>query len=578
MCGIVGAAASFPMRDFLLKSLSKLQYRGYDSAGVAYFDEVAAIHAYRTVGSVEMLEGMLPSFSSRLAIGHTRWATNGLPSLKNAHPQTSLHGLVTIVHNGIIENEQTLRTFLEKRGYSFRSSTDTELIADFLEVSLSDGNMPEEALSSLFRFLEGSFALAILIKSFPGKLYFAKQSSPLVLGRGECGHLVASDPAALVGYADSFYDLEDGYYGYVSEEEAKLYLDGREIPPSFKERNLGKYEIDLRGYPHFMIKEIEEEPEVLMGLKDAIQAIPEDLVSLVREASSISLIGCGSSFHAALLAARAARRLGKRANAIPGSEFTIDPPPFEDGAIFFLLSQSGETVDILDVLPLLPKGRAIAVTNAPHSRLARESAHHLFLDVGAEVAVAATKTFLGEVALLNGLFLRASGKGGTEGIDETSRSLREVIARKHEIRSTASAIARAGHLYFIGRAEGNEAAMECALKVKEVACFRCESFPSGELKHGPIALIEKGTPLVAFSTGRGEAMVRLNAREAEARGASVLFLGSRKEDDFPIDPLPGVLEALPLVCYGQLLSYFLALELGKPCDRPRNLAKSVTVR
>ena len=439
MCGIVGAAASFPMRDFLLKSLSKLQYRGYDSAGVAYFGEDGSIKTKRTVGSVEMLEGMLPPFSSRLAIGHTRWATNGLPSLKNAHPQTSLHGLVTLVHNGIIENEQALRTFLEKHGYSFRSSTDTELIADFIEAALSSGKSPEEALSSLFRFLQGSFALAILIASSPGKLYFAKQSSPLVLGRGECGHLVASDPAALVGRADSFYDLEDGYYGYVSEDEAKLYVDGKEVPPSFEERNLGKYEIDLRGYPHFMIKEIEEEPEALMGLKDTIQAIPEDIVRLVREASSICLIGCGSSYHAALLAARAARRLGKRANAIPGSEFSIDPPPFEEGALFFLLSQSGETVDILDVLRLLPKGRTIALTNASHSRLARESAHHLFLDVGAEVAVAATKTFLGEVVLLNGLFLRAAGKEGTEGIDEASRSLRDVIARKHEVRSAASA-------------------------------------------------------------------------------------------------------------------------------------------
>ncbi len=578
MCGIVGAAARFPMRDFLLKSLSKLQYRGYDSAGVAYFTEDGSVETKRTVGSVDVLEKILPPFSSRLAIGHTRWATNGLPSLKNAHPHRSFHGLVTLVHNGIIENEQSLRSFLENAGYEFQSSTDTELVADLLEFSLRSGKSPEEALSSLFQFLEGTFALAILISSCPGRLYFAKQSSPLVLGKGREGYLVASDPAALVGYADSFLDLEDGFYGYVSEEEARIFQAGEEIPPSFRGRDLGKYEIDLGGYPHFMIKEIEEEPGVLLGIQDSIRAIPEKIVRLVQDSASIVLVGCGSSFHASLLVARAARRLGKRAFAIPGSEFLVDTPPLEEGTLFFLLSQSGETADTLDVLRLLPKGRTIAVTNAPHSRLARESAYHLFLDVGAEVAVAATKTFLGEVALLNGLFLRASGKDGTEGIEEASRSLRDIIARKDEIRSAASAVARAGRLYFIGRGEGNEAAMECALKVKEVASFPCESFPSGELKHGPIALIDKGTPLVVFATGKGEAMVRLNAREAESRGASLLTLGNRKEDDIPVEPLPGILQALPLVCYGQLFSYFLALALGKPCDRPRNLAKSVTVR
>ena len=580
MCGIVGHIGKAPLRKFLFTGLSSLQYRGYDSAGIAFMDEQKNIVVYKSVGTVENLETITPQFESHIGIGHTRWATNGLPNKNNAHPQVSQHGRVAIVHNGVIENHSSLRIHLQNHGVKFQSSTDTEIIANFLEHQLLLGAKPLDAIKRLFFLFEGSFAIAVLFQG-EERLYFAKRLSPLVLGRGKEGNYCASDPAALVGYANQFFDLEDGDYGYLTEEQVILYREDQMLDPRFAIKDLEHYEINLNGYSHFMLKEIEEEPSVIEKIMNKENLFSPELLSLMRNASSLRFLACGSSFHAALLAARYARSLGLDAYCYRASEFNVDPfYPQEKNAVFVLLSQSGETVDTLDSFYLLKsKGYPlISITNAKESNLARKTECHLYLDCGVEVAVAATKTYMAEVALLYRLLSEAFDKEYKTFFEEAIFSLKEVIARKNEISYLASPLARANRFYFLGRADSYDASLECALKVKEVSGVSCEAFPSGEFKHGPIALIEKGTPILVFLGEKGGNFIRLNVEEAENRGADTTIISSCSQDDIVLPHAKGELSALSFVMFGQYLSYYLALELGKPCDRPQNLAKSVTVR
>lgn len=582
MCGIVGHIGKAPLKKFLLAGLSRLQYRGYDSAGIAFLDNDLHFKVYKQVGTVDDLASILPSFQSCLGIGHTRWATNGLPNSKNAHPQVSEHGKVTLVHNGIIENHASIRSLLLKDGYHFHSSTDTEVIANFLERKLEkDHASPLEAIKSLFLCLEGSFALAILIDGEPNRLYFAKSTSPLVLGKGVDGKYLASDPAALVGYANEFLDLLDGDYGYLSDDEVVLCRGGEERKAIFVTKDLEHYEIDLKGYEHFMIKEIEEQPALVRRYSEKPPVIPSSAIEYVRNANRIYFLACGSSYHASLVGVRICRSFGVDAEALEATEFNVDPFfPKDKNSLFILLSQSGETIDTIDSFHLLKeKGYpVISITNSPSSNLARNADTHLYLECGVEVAVAATKTYAAEVCLLFLLFSLSFHKDPFPFLKEAAESLEELRKSKKKFSYLAPAILRAGNLFFIGRAEGYDAALECALKVKEVAGISCQGFPSGEFKHGPIALIKKGTPVFAFIGDKGEKLIRVNVEEIRNRGGEVSVVSSSPSDEIYILHNRSPLSVLSFTMIGQYLAYYLALELGKPCDRPQNLAKSVTVR
>jgi glucosamine--fructose-6-phosphate aminotransferase (isomerizing) len=594
MCGIVGSVGEAKLRDYLIQGLKSLEYRGYDSAGTAFLTK-EKIEVFRLPGRIDDLSKVIPATMHGAAgIGHTRWATHGEPNFVNSHPHTSQQSYFTIVHNGVIDNFRILKKKLQNQGFKFQSETDTEVIANLMEMHyLKDAKQnPLVAIKQTMEDLEGSYALAILFKGDDTKVYYAKLHSPLVIGKGKKTNYLASDYVPMLDYASSYYILDDYQYGYISQKEVVVkHLDPNEEKPLvFHQTDLKVTDIGLHGYPHYMLKEIEESPEVIHRIMDNYLdgnnfVLDEVLLQKLKQADQIIFLACGTSYHAALVGRRYFESIGKTSRVYIASEFAYYPEIKGKNPLFIFISQSGETADLIRCVKIIQQQGSpiLTITNTKGSSLDRASDFTLLLYAGMEIAVASTKAYIAQVALL--AILRAALIGNTEIITdliEVEKAMKKLMGAKLEIKAMAEAIAKEPNVFFLGRGLDYDVALEASLKLKEITYIHSEGLPGGELKHGPIALIKEGVPVIAFVSDQlTAAAIRSNLQEVLARGAKVYVISNqalaKDEDDFITNNTKVYLSPLIKGMVGQYLSYYAALFLGRDIDKPRNLAKSVTV-
>lgn len=589
MCGIVGTVNCKDLRKYLIDGLTSLEYRGYDSAGIAILNN-HNVDLYRHVGRVELLDKLIPQdLFGQIGIGHTRWATHGEPLEKNCHPHTSFQKLFTIVHNGVIENYQELKKELLEFGYKFNSDTDTEVIANVIEQEYLQSHDILKALNASLKRIEGSLALAIIAKDDNERLYFVKRKSPLLIGVGDTNYL-ASDALAMIKVAKKFIDLSDEQYGFISATDIEVYKDGKLEPIKYTERNSELLNRDLNGYPHYMLKEIEEIPNCLNRLIDNYFVDNKfnfngEMLEVLKAAKKVTFIACGTSYHACLMGKQYMEQVGKSAETYIASEWAYFPHFDDPNQIFILVSQSGETADVITCLQLIKKHHyySLTITNTKGSTLERDADWSCLLYAGVEIAVASTKAYTSQIALMYLLAQAINNNVKAIAIlKESKDSLQEIINKKEEIKNIANQISTSSHAFFLGRGSDYYVAMEASLKLKEITYIHSEAFPGGELKHGPLALVEKDTPVFAFLTlNVVHKAMRNNIAEVVARKAKVYTIVSQKlkteNDDFILPNINEDLSVLGVAVFSQYLAYFTAFKRGNDIDKPRNLAKSVTV-
>ncbi|MFW6237649.1 MAG: glutamine--fructose-6-phosphate transaminase (isomerizing) [Halanaerobiales bacterium] len=607
MCGIVGYIGSREAAPLLLEGLKKLEYRGYDSAGVAVNDGLG-IEVIKKKGKLSELEERMSDDIpvGRIGIGHTRWATHGKPSDRNSHPHYDCNGDFALVHNGIIENFREHRKNLKARGHEFKSDTDTEVIAHLLEEHYN-GDL-KQALVEVVDLLEGSFALAVLSRQDEEKIFAVRKDSPLIVGKGEEENYIASDMPAFLDYTNQFFILDDGEMAEVTAGDINLYdSQGKKIEKDVFEVDWNPEMAEKKGYDHYMLKEINEQPDALRKLfKDRINpgGINLEEVNLSRkrinEIDKIQVVACGTACHSGYIGKYVIEELARIPVDVDiASEFRYREPIIDKNTLTIVVSQSGETADTLAGLRLArEKGSKImAFTNVVGSSIDREADEVLHLNAGPEIAVASTKAYLNMVAAfyLLGLYLaRVCGTVSEErlrGLREDLLRLPELAARvidntESRIKELAARYAESDSSFFIGRNTDYTLAMEGALKLKEISYIQAEAYAAGELKHGTLALIEEGVPVVAIATRRAVFGKMLsNIKEVKARGADVLALAFKGAEDIVntadevifIPEISGIFSGVLAMIPMQLLAYYTALERGCNIDQPRNLAKSVTV-
>lgn len=594
MCGIVGYVGHRDALPLLLNSLERVTYRGYDSFGVALLNG-QGIEVYKSVGTVEECRAQVPPLQGTLAIGHTRWSTVGKVSVDNAHPHLDCSGEVAIVHNGDIDNFSYLRQRLQDQGHSFRSETDSEVIAHLIE-AYSNGDIVD-AVSRAMRELEGSFAIAVLHRP-SRQIVAARRESPLVIGLGKGEAFIASDIPAILPYTNQVAFLEDGDLALVSEEGLRVWHDGREASRQVHQVSWSAEQMSKGGYDHFMLKEIYEQPQ---AIRDTVADYTEQSrggPSLgcflpVTDPDVVLLLGCGTSYHAALLGEQLLSRL------LPGPVVARVASEFQAGSLrsdrglAIAFSQSGETTDTITALRHVKSAgfSSLAVTNVMESSITRAVDATLYTRAGPEVAVASTKTFISQLVALYVLaYQLAPDRQAVEMIPRNLRALpgkvRQLLANVETIQQCARELAEAPYMFVIAKGLDVPVALEGALKFKEVAYLHTEGYPAGELKHGPFALLQEETPVLAIvPADQHRARMLTTIREIKTRGSRVIAIAAQDDEEVAefadsvlripkIDPLMSPVLNTVMV---QLLSYYCALERGCPIDRPRNLAKSVTV-
>ncbi len=608
MCGIVGYVGKRQAVPVLLQGLHKLEYRGYDSSGVALLEQ-GRLKVVKARGRIRNMEELLQAqgpFTATCGIGHTRWATHGEPSDINAHPHVSENGRIALVHNGIIENYMELREMLKKAGFSIRTETDSELAAHLFQLHYHGDALA--ALRETTRQLRGSYALAVINADAPGELLCARRDNPLILGVGEGENMIASDIPAILALTKRYIVLADGQTARITADSVELYDGvGNRIQPKIETVTWDLSAAEKGGYEHFMIKEIFEQPKavrdtVLPRLKDGLPVLDSDGLSdaLLREVKSIHITACGSALHAGLVGKTVIERLA-RVPVIPhiASEFRYEDPIIGPGDLCLVISQSGETADTLAAMREAKRkgARTVAIVNVVSSSIAREADAVLYTWAGPEIAVATTKAYSAQLAALYLVAIRAAYVRGTVSEEQARALCREVAALPEQIEKTLECRSQMQHLaslyanrqsvFFIGRGMDYAAGQEASLKLKEISYIHSEAYAAGELKHGTISLVEEGTMVVALACDPAllEKTVS-NVKSVKARGASVVLVTSDQrlqEDPEICDHLvriPAVspqfsasLSILPM----QLLAYYTAVIRGCDVDKPRNLAKSVTV-
>jgi len=601
LCGIVGYIGGRQAAPLILDALKRLEYRGYDSAGIATISN--GLHVKKDKGKIDEIQSKLnlADMPGTAGIGHVRWATHGVPSLANAHPHTDEDRKVAVVHNGIIENYVELRKFLTEQGYKFKSETDTEVVPCLINYFLKQKKNFEEAVGLAAERLEGSYAFAIAFAEEPGKIIAVRKESPLILGLGEGEMLLASDIPAVLPHTKRVIILEDGEMAILSPKEAVIKrLDSGELVEKTPVEVAWTMEMaEKRGYPHFMLKEIHEQPDVI---RETLRASAEELDKLGKmllDAKRVYLVACGTAYHAALVGKYALAQLADvSAEVVISSEFQ-ESCMVDDDTVLLAVSQSGETADTLKAVKVAKaKGARIAcLTNIVGSSITRESELACHTHAGPEIGVAATKTFTAQVAYLLQLALYLAEK--RQKISRTEFD--KLIAQLHEtpdviqkvlemaeplIKNISKRYKDAPNFYFIGRGIGYPIVMEGALKLKEIAYIHSEATPAGELKHGPLALIEANVPVVsAVVPSASRSRMMGNVEETRARGGTIIALAA--EDDSEIEKHASELIRIPkthelftpltYILPLQLLAYYISVEKGFDPDKPRHLAKSVTV-
>ncbi len=610
MCGIVGIAALSdiihePIGRIIRRCLERLEYRGYDSAGIAVIEDSRLV-VKKGKGKIQELARKLEFDHTRglVGIGHTRWATHGKPSDENAHPHVDCTGVIAVVHNGIISNYLELRHELESRGHIFRSETDTEVIAHLVEEYVRQGLPVFEAFRRAVARLEGTYAIAMITTLEPNKIFFARLTSPLVIGVGDGLKLVASDIPAVLEYTNRVIVLKDGEIGYITPTD--IYIEHNGKPVDWRQRvRVITWSLDMAskgGYPHFMLKEIHEQPLALVNTLSGIEISQiKEVCKLLDSADRIFITGAGTSYHAGLVAEYLLVELaGADVHTFIASEYRKLLNLADDGDVLIAISQSGETIDtLMAVRAFKTRGcRVIAISNVVDSTIPRESDIAVYTRAGPEIGVAATKTFTTQIAVLTIISLVLAHERGMLRPDEYSAlmsqlqevpKLVETIIRMHEPKCQVLAkyLKDRTNAYYLGRGLGVPIAMEGALKLKEIAYIHAEAYSAGESKHGPIALVEAGYPVVftVLDDYYVDAIVG-NVMEMKARDAFTIALVPRKYVtkfgklcDFLFE-MPNIdyrLSPIPYIVPLQLLAYHTSVLRGLDPDKPRNLAKTVTV-
>ena len=613
MCGIVGYIGKKEAYPILIKGLRRLEYRGYDSAGVALINNSGALNVYKTKGKVDNLTEYCSDkdVSGCIGIAHTRWATHGEPSSRNAHPHYSESHNLAIIHNGIIENYADIKVKLQAKGITFQSDTDTEVLVQLVEYIMVKKNLSllEAVQVALFQVI-GAYAIAIIDKRDPQQIIAARKQSPLVVGIGDDEFFLGSDASPIIEYTDKVVYLEDGNIAVIrlGEEPKVVSILGVEQELAVKTVDIDLGQIEKGGYPHFMLKEIFEQPECLTNCMRGRINVEGDHVTLsalidyrrqLLDAKRIVIVACGTSWHAGLIGKQLIESLCRVPVEVEyASEFRYRNPVVGKDDVVIAISQSGETADTLAAIQLAKeKGAFIyGICNAIGSSIPRATDTGTYIHVGPEIGVASTKAFTGQVTVL-AMFALALGEAkGTidrqdylqvvRGLSQIPQVIREVLKTNDKVADLARTFTYAHNFLYLGRGFSYPVALEGALKLKEISYIHAEGYPAAEMKHGPIALIDSDMPVVVIATHNATyEKVLSNIQEIKARQGRVIALVSKGDDTISriadeVIELPDVLECLePLVATIplQLLAYHVAVCKGKDVDQPRNLAKSVTV-
>lgn len=599
MCGIVGYIGEIDAKEILLKGLEKLEYRGYDSAGIAVLNE-DGVMVFKEKGRIADLRDVVDTkVGATVGIGHTRWATHGVPNHENAHPHQSTTKRFTLVHNGVIENYH-----LMKKAYladvEMASETDTEVIVQLIERFSKDGLSTIDALRKTLHLIHGSYALALLDNEDEDTIYVAKNKSPLLVGVGEGFNVVASDAMAMLQVTEQYVELHDQEIVIVSKDSVEIQtLEGTKVERAPYKAELDMSDIEKGTYPHYMLKEIDEQPAVIRKIIQAYQneqgelSIAPAILTALQDADRLYIIAAGTSYHGGLIGKEYFEKIaGIPVEVHISSEFGYNMPLLSEKPIFMFLTQSGETADSRQVLVKIKElgYPTITMTNVPGSTLSREADHTLLLHAGPEIAVASTKAYVAQVAVLMvtaSVYAQSQGKtldfDVVKELGIVANAVQAIVDSKEEMEEIAKEfLATTRNAFFIGRNVDFYVSQEGALKLKEISYIQAEGFAGGELKHGTIALIEEGTPIIALATQQAVSLnIRGNVKEVVARGANPCIIameGHEEEGDRYVLPKVNELFA-PLVAVIplQLISYYAALHRDCDVDKPRNLAKSVTV-
>lgn len=613
MCGIVGYVGNKNATQVLINALKKLEYRGYDSAGIAVL-EGEDILVRKCKGALKFLEEKIANetIKSSMGIGHTRWATHGEPSDENSHPHTNMDGTISIVHNGIIENYAALKADLQNQGVVFKSQTDTEVIVHLIDKEYKQDKDIFQAVIRALHKLEGSYALGVLCKDYPDRIICARKESPLVVGLGNGENFIASDVPALLEHTRDVYYLDEKEIAVLYTDHVALFdFEGNKIvkQPSHVEWDMDAAE--KGGYPHFMIKEINEQPKACKDtmrpriIKDGngkatdVYFEENSIDESWKKTKRVVITACGTAYHAGVVAKYAFEKLARiKVDVDVASEFRYRDPILDKDDIFIVISQSGETADTLSALRLAKKEglKVIAITNCVGSTVSREADDVIYTLAGPEIAVASTKAYTTQVLCLLLLAIKAGKLRGTLSDEDVSRLLseleeipgkiEEILKEQEVIQKFASQQFNKEKVFFIGRQFDSATALESALKLKEVSYMHSEAFAAGELKHGPIALIDNKTLVVAIaSEPKLYEKIGSNMVEVKSRGATVLVITpdnsgafeGKADEVFKIPESNSTFASLLTIIPAQLLAYYCAIQKGFDPDKPRNLAKSVTV-
>lgn len=620
MCGIVGYIGQGKAYPFLIEGLKKLEYRGYDSVGVALVSDINKLNVYKTKGKVSNLEAMATDKDccGHIGIAHTRWATHGEPSATNAHPHTSMSGDLALVHNGIIENYQVLKEQLIKKSYEFKSTTDTEVLVQLIDYYYQqNGKDLVSAVCQALKDVIGAYAIAVIEKNNPSHLIAARQSSPLVVGVGKDNKdfYIASDATPIVEHTDRVVYLEDGQIAdiRVGENLNIINLEHASCGYDIKTVDLDISKLSKGGYDHFMLKEIHDQPNCLKdcmsgrlfankehpGNNRIVLSALNDYHDRLVNAKHIIIVACGTSWHAGLIGKQLIEKMcRKRVEVAYASEFRYGNPVIEQDDVVIAISQSGETADTLAAIKLAKENGALifGIVNAVGSSIARETDTGIYIHVGPEIGVASTKAFTGQVTVLTLLALALGQEQGTlndadyhliiEELSEIPQKMEEVLKQAPMIKDIARMFTYAHNFLYLGRGMNYPVALEGALKLKEISYIHAEGYPAAEMKHGPIALVDQDMPIVFLATHHQlyEKIIS-NMQEVNSRNGRILAVVTEgdklvkeiadKVIEVPktINILVPLLSVVPL----QLLAYYVAVDKGLNVDMPRNLAKSVTV-
>lgn len=601
MCGIVGFIGHGNVQEVLVNGLEKLEYRGYDSAGIYVAEEKGKGHLFKEVGRIAALKEIVDfELPATVGVGHTRWATHGAASQQNAHPHQSSSTRFSLVHNGVIENYQQLQAeYLSDVVLS--SETDTEIVVALIEYFLvTEGLTTKDAFKRTLEVIEGSYALGLVDVENPTVLYAAKNKSPLLIGRGEGFNVIASDAMATIDVTSEYVEIKDKELITLTQDAVIIEnFAGETVERSSYVAEIDASDLDKGAYPFYMLKEVDEQPAVLRRLLQNYQgddqqfAFEADMMETLLASDRVYIVACGTSYNAGWIGRSLFEKLAKIPTEVHlASEFAYDLPLLSEKPFFVFLTQSGETADSRQALVKVNELNypSLTITNVKGSTLSREASFTLLLHAGPEIAVASTKAYTAQITLMAMLADALRAAKGFEASFDMERELslvssimESILAEKAEIKAWIDAnLMETRNAFYIGRTLDYYVSMEAALKLKEISYIQTEAFAAGELKHGTIALIEEGTPVIALvSEETVGAHTRGNVEEVKARGANAIVISmqdvAREGDTFVIPKVETALSPLVMVVVTQLLAYYTALGRGLDVDKPRNLAKSVTV-